>query len=139
MALRDSGLGGVDLVYCRARCELAEEFVEQHSGRRVVRAVLEPEQLDPWPGWLSPSSSHGDHALPWLEQAQLQPQASHPQHCPYEQSHVAISRLLPRGITACGGSPAARCCLECRETPVQVVEGADAGPNVGAMPCDELA
>lgn len=46
MALRDRGIGRVDLVDWRARREPAEESVEQRRGGRVVWAILEPEQLD---------------------------------------------------------------------------------------------
>ena len=61
--LRHGGIGGVDVVDRRARREIAKEFLEQGSGSWMVRAVLEPEQLDPWPRSLSFRAIHG--CRPW--------------------------------------------------------------------------
>ncbi len=94
----------------------------------LVPACSEGRRAWPWPS--GGSGNPGTRAVPraaraaqslckarrsrvvarrWLTHEQPHPHALHPQHCPHEQSQVAISMLLSRGITACGGSPAARC------------------------------
>ena len=69
MLLRHGGIGGVDVVDRRAWREYAKEFLEQGSGSWMVRAVLEPEQLDPWLGSLSFRAIHG--CRPWVSAPSL--------------------------------------------------------------------
>ncbi len=63
MALRNGGIRRVDVFDRRRWCQLAQKVAEHGPGRRVVRAILEPEQFHARPGRLSPCARHDGHEL----------------------------------------------------------------------------